>query len=464
MPKIYEMTGTKEKAFKPDGSRWPELLGIELELENVANMQNLPYWELKADNSLRNGVEYVFDRPYAGPSVEEALATFYNAKLVFENSARTSTHIHVNVQDMELEAFRTMIVMVYMLEDAIFNVIEAERKWAGYCMPLSEMSNVRLRNVLAAPWPDQSNKVLAAIAPAKNQERYYGLNISAARKYGSLEFRYFPGGPSRTELEEWLDLVVAFKKAANKIGTPVGLIDALNRPEDVVKFLEENFPDYWVRRLLNSVTPDLMLDRFTEISALCTDFAFERRDPMVFVTGPLLKFIGTKIYTGEGLTYLEKLRPVGVITADEWDHHFDKARRLEKGVKEDEEFLTKKGARLNTYAETRPVFERLEEDVAQQAVNRLRELDVRTGARPAPANVPDQAFAIPPAAPRRNYNAEINAHRRDVEAIQREVRRAREHGDDVRATTYNNMANAKRRAIDELLRLQRNEAALRNDF
>ena len=35
MPKIHEMVGRKIQTFVPDGSRWPDLFGVEFELENV---------------------------------------------------------------------------------------------------------------------------------------------------------------------------------------------------------------------------------------------------------------------------------------------------------------------------------------------------------------------------------------------------------------------------------------------
>lgn len=340
MAKIHEMIGKKEKSFKDDGSRWPELMGIEFELENVDDIRGIPYWEVKADNSLRNGVEYVLDAPYGGPSLVAAIDEFYGAKLRCENSARTSTHIHLNVLDTEFDVVRAMIMFVYMIEDALYNSIEEDRKWSGYSMPLSEMNSQRLRTVLSAPWPDYGNKIMGALAPTKNQERYYGFNFAATKKYGTVEFRYFPGGPSKADLESWLDLIVAIKRACVKLGSPSALVDCVNSPENVVAFLDQWLSAEWAKRLLDHGSAIQMFERFNEVAALCTDFVMDRRDPMMFITPALLKYVGTKLLVKEGLTYLEKLRPLGVISADEWDYHYSKAVRMEAGkTTEDEELV-----------------------------------------------------------------------------------------------------------------------------
>lgn len=365
MPKICEMIGKKEKSFKPDGSRWPQLIGIELELENVDNVPAIPYWDVKPDNSLRNGVEYVLDNPYGGPTLESAVDSYYKANVQANNSARTSTHVHINVLDTEFDAVRAMIMIVYMIEEALYNVVEGDRKWAGYSMPLSEMNSTRLRTVLSAPWPEYGNKILSNLAPTKNQERYYGFNFAAAKKYGTVEFRYFPGGPTREELESWIDLIVAIKQAALTVGSPAALIDRLNNDQNVVEFLDEFLPGSWSNILLKQASADSMLEKFNEVAALCTDFVMDRRDAMVFITPSLMKFIGTKVLVKEGLTYLEKLRPLGVLTADEWDYHYDKAARLERGAKntdmdEGEAFL---GSKKVNYARPAHRAEPVDEDV-----------------------------------------------------------------------------------------------------
>lgn len=327
MPKICELIGKKEKAFKPDGSRWPDLVGIELELEDVANVQELPYWGVKPDNSLRNGIEYVLDQPYGGPTLNAALDSYYGAKLRFENTIRTSTHIHVNVLDTELDAVRVMAMLMYTIEDGFYNVIEADRKWSGYSMPLSEMNSTRLRHILSAPYPEHSGTIRGNLCPTRNQERYYGFNLAATGKYGTVEFRYFPGGPAREELENWLDFCLAVKRIGVEIATPMELIDRINNGDDIVNLLLDKLPGEWGKRIIAATSAEQMLAKFNEVAALVTDYVIERREPMVFLTTALFKYVGKKLVNTEGLLYLEKLKPLGVLNAGEWDYHLGHAMK-----------------------------------------------------------------------------------------------------------------------------------------
>lgn len=350
MPKICDLIGKKEKVFKPDGSRWPDLVGIELELENVNNAQELPYWAVKQDNSLRNGIEYVLDQPYGGASLQAALDAYYQANLRFENTLRTSSHIHVNVLDTELDAVRVMAMFMYMIEDGFYNVIEADRKWSGYSMPLSEMNSYRLRQILSAPYPEQQGVIRGNLCPPRNQERYYGFNLAATAKYGTVEFRYFPGGPQRHELESWIDFCLAVKRLGVEIATPVALIDRINNEKDVVDLLLDKLPGDWGKRIIEQCPPEQMLAKFNEVAALVTDYVIERREPMVFLTTSLFKYVGKKLVNEEGLTYLEKLKPLGVLNAGEWDYHLDKA--MAGVTSDDAKPLKTKTNRIRTYDAT----------------------------------------------------------------------------------------------------------------
>lgn len=321
---ISEIFGLRRRAFKRDGSRWQELIGIELELEGLRDSPDIPYWERKADNSLRSGVEYVLDQPYAGPSLDFALDAFYDERLVAENTQRTSTHIHINMTDTTVDAVRSMTMIMYMVEDALFSVVGEGRKWAGYSMALSEMDPVRLRLSLSAA---DYIAAVAQLAPARNQERYYGFNTASLRRHGTVEFRYFPGGPTRAELENWLDLVVAVKRAAVD-NPPDVLIDRINSPEDVVAFLSSYFSDYWLSSLLKAVNPDYMLYKFNTVAALaCDPEVAEHRDNLVFLSPTFTAYVKRKFLKEEGCRYLDEvIKTVKVTTPADWYSYLDSAR------------------------------------------------------------------------------------------------------------------------------------------
>lgn len=327
MSKLCELFGMRERLYKPDGTRWPELLGIELELERVKNMREIAYWTRHEDGSLRDGVELVLDQPYASITLTAALDEFYSAHFVCDNTARTSTHIHINMTDATLGTLRSMTMIMYMIEDSLFTAVGEARKWAGYAMPLSDMEPQRLRQILAC---SDDNITANQIAPGRNQERYYGFNTASMRKHGTVEFRYYPGGPAREELEHWMDLAVQVKAAA-KANTPEQLIERLVDAASVVDFLNEYLGDYWMGELLRHVDGTYMLSKFNDVAALAFEQEMmERREQLVFLSDPFIGFVKRHLLQDKGRAYIDGIKTAfEVLSVGDWWYHLRHAENLD---------------------------------------------------------------------------------------------------------------------------------------
>lgn len=348
--KISEITGLKQRVFKADSSRWPDLFGVELELENVSDVRAVPYWHIKEDASLRNGVEFVTDGPFASDTLESAIREFYAAGFKWRNSPRTSTHIHINVTDVDASVVQSMAVIMYAIEDALYNTIGASRKWSGYSVALSEMDPQRLRDLFST----DANELRRAFNPGRNQERYYGFNFYVS-KHGTVEFRYFPGGPSKEELELWLDFVYAVKRIGVKY-TPAQLVERIVFREDMEDFITREFPNEWIKRLFKHGDTESMYRKFTEVAAfVAAGEQRERREALVFLTAPFLKFLSKNLLKEEGTKYVEKIRgELGTITLGEWLYHLDQAIALDGQPKQ-------QPARKSVKLEMRPFGEILAE-------------------------------------------------------------------------------------------------------
>lgn len=322
MPRISDFIGIKPKTYKPDKSRWPDLFGVELELENLNEVKDIPYWSVKEDNSLRNGVEYVLDSPYAGSSLESAINEFYDAGIKAKNSARTSTHIHINASDEELSTIRSMIILMYTIEDSLFNVVGAARKWSGYACALSEMEPGRLRRAFS----DTPTDIVQSFAPGRNQERYYGFNFASIGKHGTVEFRYFPGGPSKDELESWLDLVLAVKKTGQTV-SPSQMVEQIQNSTDLGHFLMHYLGKKWALLLMENGGIDNMMLKFNEIATYAAEQESpERREPLVFITEPLVCFLRKKVLNEAGAAYIEEIRQqFGTVTFNDWTYYLNEA-------------------------------------------------------------------------------------------------------------------------------------------
>src|SRR5690606_18079792 len=111
------------------------------------------------------------------------------------------------------------------------------------------------------------------------------------QKHGTVEFRYFPGGPTKEELVSWVDLVQAIKRAAMS-NTAEGLVNIANSPDDLIRFLRAALPEQWYTTLTRLGTPEEFFANYSEVSALYSgEDSPRRREPLVFATKPLIGFI-----------------------------------------------------------------------------------------------------------------------------------------------------------------------------
>jgi hypothetical protein len=312
------------------GHKWFDLAGIELELENVSFLdpdRAVPQgWDTHSDQSLRNGVEFVTLRPVGGSDLGAAIENFYNHKLTYETGPRCSTHIHINMTNSTTEVLQSMFLIMYAIESALYVSVEESRKWGGYAMALNQMNNSRIRSILS---PVSDLNLRNGIAPARNQERYYGFNTNI-RRHGTVEFRYFPGGPTKEELCSWVDFVYLVKKAAMKYSV-ANLIDNINSSFDLEMFLLREFAD-WGPRLLKAVPADSMFAMFSEVSSMAAD-TDNREIPsaLVFQNKAVMNFIGKNLLAGnsDALKYLQGVvAKAPVMAKSEWDYYYSSARQM----------------------------------------------------------------------------------------------------------------------------------------
>lgn len=242
---INDIFGRKAVVMSSPDDTWPlpaELVGIEIEVEDFeGNMDRTrPAWTVVNDGSLRNGLEFVLAAPLGGKQLTAAIQSFFNSGYRYNISERTSVHIHINASDnMTVDQFRNMFVLMYVLEPSVFRWADENRKWCGYCSPLTDLEPERLAGLLC----EQRNGdtyFVKAVKGSKHHDRYYGFNIMAYPKHGTVEFRYFPCTKSEQALVEWVKFVMYVKKAAMVQEDPAALLTRLNTRDKLAAFLEAN--------------------------------------------------------------------------------------------------------------------------------------------------------------------------------------------------------------------------------
>ena len=306
--------------------RWSDYLGLELELEGIHDPPRVQWWLLHEDGSLRNGWEYVTEAPLYGEDVELALDSFYDRVDSWDANPRTSTHIHVDFSRETVGTLRSMVVIVYALEAGLYDVIGVDRKWAGYAAPLREMSVNRLRNLLS---PDSSAlSFVEAVGSGRGNERYYGLNISSLRRHGSLEFRYFPGGPDREELESWMDLVLAIKRMAMEISLD-RLEQEATTPQDMVSLFAGFLPGSFMEKLISCVPVEDIFRALWEAMAVAERTPEYRREvPLIFLNPMLIKVAAKRHnLSEEGKLALQRAADtLGVVSLQDWNRILSEAK------------------------------------------------------------------------------------------------------------------------------------------
>lgn len=235
---------------------WPnedQLIGIEVEFEiprdsSHHEMSNVRGWAKHSDGSLQYGVEYVLTSPLYGDDLTRAIYSFFNAEFALARNTTSSTHIHIDMTEKEttLSSLQTLLSIVYVLEPAIFHIVDPSREWCGYTNPL-ESADVGVLASLMAGDGDKFSTGTGSIG-----SRYYGVNVQSLAKFGSLEFRYFPTATSSSELIGWVKLVQCIKLASLTMGESREVIDMFFDSGSYDKFLSDFFFE-WKEKILEHV-------------------------------------------------------------------------------------------------------------------------------------------------------------------------------------------------------------------
>lgn len=255
MKSIAEITGRQPRRKKVDikpvySFVLPDtLMGVELEVDNdrgsntvFPNVSGSTRWNKIRDGSLANGYEYVLARPLAGDELSIAISELYHKDAKVFRTFTGSTHIHMDMleSDTTMEILRTMFLLVYTLEPMLYATGDVTREWCGYANSIKQAPS----DVLASLFADDETHLFHNILGGGALGRYYGMNLAALNRYGSVEFRYFPTAESPEEMVKWINLVQSFKAAAKDIGTVVKLKEIIADKAQFVDMMDKYFSDY----------------------------------------------------------------------------------------------------------------------------------------------------------------------------------------------------------------------------
>lgn len=218
-PTIREMCGLR----KTNGD-----IGVEIEVEGRDLPGETPEaWRAEVDGSLRGGgVEYVLKKPCKYDKVDRHINRMYNHIIKsggkMRLSPRCGVHIHINVQEWTLNQVMTFIVLYLVVEDLLVRWCGEDREGNIFCLRGRDAEY--LYDVLVKVMETQNLNV----RDWADNMRYSSMNISALRKYGSLEFRSLrtPEDPQR--IKRWIDLLLCVQRASKDFSHPAAVVEGMS--------------------------------------------------------------------------------------------------------------------------------------------------------------------------------------------------------------------------------------------
>jgi len=199
------------------------IIGIEVEVENINHVPNAlegGLWHHVADNSLRLAGREFVSVPMYGKTAEIALEQLYKYlnKINAVCSPRTSVHVHVNTQDLNLGELYKFIMLYIVYERVLYDFVGNNRDKNNFCIPLYSYPHT---------WGIFKEIQNGKFNFSKNWLKYTGFNLKPLMDgRGTIEFRHFSGSKDLKLVATWINLILSLKKAAQSFSVDelVGLI------------------------------------------------------------------------------------------------------------------------------------------------------------------------------------------------------------------------------------------------
>lgn len=186
-------------------------VGIEIEVEgkNLVYHHTVgfpaDYWTYKEDHSLRGAEsgEYVLTRPIAFKEVKKAVTSLFDLmkknKTKFDDSNRTSVHVHLNCQSFHLNRLASFMALWFTLEEILTQWCGEHRVGNLFCLRSRDATAIisHLRKFLKSDGKYELSDHL----------HYAGFNANALRKFGSIEIRTMRGVSDPKIIIDWIEIL-----------------------------------------------------------------------------------------------------------------------------------------------------------------------------------------------------------------------------------------------------------------
>jgi hypothetical protein len=223
-------------SLPPEPFPYDHCVGVEIEVEDTnVKPQSDAYktvkeaFTMKAEGSLRNGVEFV---TRYGVTAGDVLAYMPAVNIVLEQSNfsfRCGLHVHIDVTGHTLEELYRVFLVYSVVENILFYISGGRNllNSVKFCVDVQNRD-----------WKEFTESVGEAT-------KYMAMIVKTVKKYGTIEFRHHEGTCEVSKIEKWmkvlLDLVLNVKDMTTQ-DLESRILD-LNTDSQYLMFLRDCFPN-----------------------------------------------------------------------------------------------------------------------------------------------------------------------------------------------------------------------------
>lgn len=186
-------------------------VGIEIEIEGKncphEELGNLSkYWKHVVDHSLRgedNG-EYVLRKPIkfdeVSTSLDELWTIFADYNTKFDESNRTSVHVHLNCQSFHINRFASFSALYFCFEEILTEWCGEYRVGNLFCLRSKDAPAIvqKIRKFV---------KEFGSTTAFSEHLHYSAFNIHSLSKFGSVEIRTMRGVSDPNTILSWVNIL-----------------------------------------------------------------------------------------------------------------------------------------------------------------------------------------------------------------------------------------------------------------
>ena len=201
-------------------------VGLEFEVEGRDLPEAVTGFKTTYDDSLRGeSYEYVTDGPVDRDQVALTLmhleSAIHDLGSEVHKSYRTSTHVHINVQELTMAQVFNMVTLYLMFEEYLVKFCGKDREGNLFCLRMTDAEGLIPMVCMHAASGNWQSLVNSDI-------RYAAINLCALGKFGSLEFRSLEGTDDWNKVKDWVKLLLCLRDYAVTVAQPLDIINRIS--------------------------------------------------------------------------------------------------------------------------------------------------------------------------------------------------------------------------------------------